>query len=165
MPYCTIQDMIAHAEPDAIVGMCSKSAEATLNSEDVQAICNKVIAAAGADIDSYLLGRYGPQLRSLDPIPDSLRYKCALLAVHKLYVRRRQVDDDWEKKHEDTIEWLKWIGEGHGEITAVTATGAAIVEPEHRYQTDAEVNKDSDLDDNDRRILTPSKLKKLFGVP
>ena len=164
MAYCKISDITpAWVEEEDLVGLCSRELEATISSPTVTAVLNSRIELAGSMIDSYLIGRYGSQLRTEEAI-SVLKHKCAELAVYLLYLRRRAVDEDWQSNHEDMIAWLTDLRDGKGDLLASEETGEALEEPVSFIQHDAEILKDSDLLTNDRRNYTPSKQQKLFGV-
>ena len=57
--YCEISDLIAEIDEDDLVKLASKADEATIADQAVTDIINAQIVKSGAEIDSYLLGRYG----------------------------------------------------------------------------------------------------------
>lgn len=164
MAYCEINDLLTWVEEDALLQMVSLNEEAALTDSDVIAKLNRLISAAGSTIDSYLIGRYGEQVRTATTAAPALREKCAQLAVYYLYLRRRAVDDDWTANYESIIAWLEAARNGKLEI-ASNEEGAAVEESAAFYVTDAQKAQDTDLNVNDRRYYRPSKQSLLFGLP
>jgi len=163
MAYCLSTDLLAWIEKAALVQLCSDGDEAAVSDDEVTAVLDAAIKTAGAKIDSYLIGRYGTQLRT-GTTPPSVQVACAQLAVYYLYLRRRSIDDDWQANFDELILWLTDLRDGKGDLLASEATGAAIDEPYNAYRHDAENIVDSDLPTNDARYYAPSKQKKIFGV-
>lgn len=162
--YCEINDLLTWVEEDALLQMISQNDEAQLADEDVVAKLTRLISAAGSTIDSYLIGRYGEQVRTASTAAPALREKCAQLAVYYLYLRRRAVDDDWTANYENITAWLEAARNGKLEI-ASDEEGAAVEESTAYYVTDAQKAQNTDLNTNDRRFYKPGKQSLLFGLP
>jgi len=161
--YCKISDLLAWIEEADMVGMCSREEEAVVADDAVTDVLNAVIKTAGAKIDSYLIGRFGSELRT-GTTPPLVEQACAQLAVYYLYLRRRAVDEDWQTNFEEIIAWLADLRDGKGELLLVESTGEVVDEPSDSIQHDAQVLVNSDLNTYDRRNYTPSKQRRLFGV-
>ncbi len=164
--YCVISDMTVWIDEADMVKLVSKEPEAKVSDVAVTATLNAVIKSAGAEIDSYLIGRYGSGLRT-GTTPPSLLSKCSKLAVYFLYLRRRAVDDDWQTNYEEVIAWLTDLRDGKGDLLESPDTGEVIEEATDSIQHDAEVLTSTGsfpLTANDRRNYTPEKQGKLFGL-
>ena len=163
MAYCTIPNLLTWIEEESLVEMVSVSPEATISDSEVVTILNGAITPAGTQIDGYLIGRFGSQLRTGTAPPLVVQF-CAQLAVYYLYMRKRAVDEDWQTLYDQIIRELRDLRNGKGDLLASETTGAEIEEPEASYQHDGEIEEDDDLPTNDQRKYTPGKQKKLFGV-
>ncbi|MCE5272036.1 DUF1320 domain-containing protein [bacterium] len=147
MEYCTLNDLTRWIDPVELVALCSRESGATLASEEVAAVAAEVIRGAGAEIDSYLLGRY-PGLREINPAPAGLVSLCARIAIYNLYLRRRVVSELWRKNYEDCRQRLEQASEGRLSL-GLGQDGQVADSPERQWRTDT-------LDEE--RVYSPEKL-------
>ncbi len=134
MEYCTLNDLTRWIDPVELVALCTRDSGATLASEEVAAVAAEVIRGAGAEIDSYLLGRY-PGLRDITPPPAEMTSLCARIAIYNLYLRRRVVSELWRKNYEDCRQRLEQASEGRLSL-GMGQDGQVAGSPERQWRTD-----------------------------
>ena len=81
MAYCSVDDLTRWIEAEELAALCTRTAGASVTDPEVTGVAEEAIRAAGAEIDSYLLGRW-PGLRGISPVPEALSSVAARLAAH-----------------------------------------------------------------------------------
>ncbi len=135
MAYSTLEGLARWIDSGELVRLCSSDPAATLASPEVVSTAGEAIAAADAEIDSHLLGRW-PSLRRFDPAPEELVRLSSLLAVYNLYLRRRAVSECWIRAAADCRSRLAAAARGELSL-GLDASGSQPADDRPSCRTDA----------------------------
>ncbi len=128
MPYCTQEDLEKLVPPKELAQLTAESGE-----EIDELVVNEAIAAADAEIDSYLGVRY--QLPLAAPVPARVKALSVDLAAYKLYQRRSLENPARRQAYEDGVNFLKAAAKGLAVIE-----GAGGLEPAGAAQDVTEIS-------------------------
>jgi len=132
MPYCTQDDLAALIPAQELAQLTTESGD-----EADAAVVAGVIAAADAEIDSYLLVRYKLPLAAT---PARVKALSVDLAIYKLYGRRGVTNEARRKAYEDAVKFLQLVAKGLAVIE-----GADNVEPPGQAQDVTEISSGGGL--------------------
>ena len=102
MAYCTVNDLVVRFGEREIINLSAPGQQAINN-----AVIDKAIADASAEIDSYFSSRY--QL-PLTPIPTVLARTCANMARYYLY--NDKMNDAVKVSYDGSIRFLRDVSKG-----------------------------------------------------
>lgn len=157
--YSQLTDVLKWVKEDTLLQLATVNPEATISDAEVTGPVHEAIAAADAEIDMYLLGRW-PGLRDYSPAPDAIRTLSARMAVYYLFLHYEGgVPEDRKDDHKECIRKLEKAAEGKLSL-GIDTSGTLASEGENQYRSDS-LDTDDDLDDYDRRQYTQDKLDKL----
>lgn len=114
MPYATRQDMIDRFSEAELVQLTDKGevrADAI-----VDAVLDKALADASAEIDGYLAGRYA---LPLDPVPANLPLLCCDIARYRLQIN--EANEQVKARYDAAIKFLTKVATGEILIGATAA--------------------------------------------
>lgn len=118
MPYATKQDMIDRFSAAELVQLTDKGAVRT--DAIVDAVLDKALADASADIDGYLAGRY---VIPLSPAPANVtRLACD---IARYYLQINEANEQVKARYDAALKFLTKVATGEIKIGAT----AAGVEP------------------------------------
>jgi len=104
MPYSTLADLKNQLSEDQLIQLTDDENLGVVN----QAVIDKAIVDADAEIDSYLAGRYTVPL---SPIPPLVARFSADLAIYNLYSRRMAVPDQRKDRRDNGVRLLKMLAD------------------------------------------------------
>ncbi len=140
MPYCTQEDIAKLLPPADLAQLAAESGD----TPDAEVVA-EAIAAADAEIDSYLAVRYLLPLAA--PVPARVRALSVALAIWKLYQRRGLSKPARRQAYEDGVNFLKGVALGR-----VVIEGASGLEPAGAAQDVTEISSQD-------RIFSRESLK------
>lgn len=132
MAYCTMED-IQKQVPEAMITLLTDDSLTGGADADVTA---DAIAAADAEIDAWVSGRYRTPF---DPVPDVIRKVSVDIAIYNLYSRRdTELPDARKDRYRAAVKLLESIAKGVVTIGAAEAapsgaTGACFSGPERLF--------------------------------
>ncbi|MEA2063022.1 MAG: DUF1320 domain-containing protein, partial [Gemmatimonadota bacterium] len=135
---------------EELIALCTRSSQATIESPEVTSVVDEAVSSADAEIDSYLLTRW-PALREYSPVPDEICRLSASITLYNLYLRRRAVSDNWQRRYEDCRQRLEQAANGKYSL-GLDDSGTLATGPENAHRTDARASD---------RVYTDEKLRKL----
>lgn len=108
MGYCELEDIEKYLDPDQVMDLSDDDNDEVPD----PAVIAEVIAAADADLDSYLGNRYTVPFSP--PVPVIVRKLSARMAIHYLYLRRKEamIPDKWVDDYNNLLEMLREIARG-----------------------------------------------------
>ena len=113
--YCTIDDLIAAADPASLAGWTDDEAGAEIDA----ALAGEAIRRAEGTVDSYCSGRYAVPFAD-PPVP--VRASTASLAVYDLASRRLVAPPETVVRRRDAaLAWLREVAEGKANVPGAKA--------------------------------------------
>ncbi|WP_290889384.1 DUF1320 domain-containing protein [Arenimonas sp.] len=119
MPYATRQDMIDRFSEAELVQLTDKGEIRA--DRIVDAVLERALADASAEIDGYLAGRY---VLPLDPVPANLPLLCCDIARYRLQIN--EAGEAVKARYDGAVKFLSKVATGEIQIGA-TALGAKPV--------------------------------------
>ncbi|MEW6378599.1 MAG: DUF1320 domain-containing protein [bacterium] len=119
IPYCTKADIY----PDQIsismvIKLTDDSGLKTEMDETLEAVVDKAIIDASAEIDGYCQKLYAVPLT---PVPELIRKYAVDMAIYNLYARRDiEIPEIRKDRHHQAIAYLKLVTEGKAALGAAT---------------------------------------------
>ena len=113
MSYCTVQNLIDRYSENELIQLSDNDNLGQVN----EVVIDQSIADASSLIDGYLGGRYA---LPITPVPLSLVRIASELT--RYYLQKGVIQDDVEKRYQNTIKTLEKIASGTLSI-GITATG------------------------------------------
>jgi phage gp36-like protein len=141
--YCDTDDLILAYTRKVIEELAVDTAGDDLDSDDPQAVIDRAIADAQAEVDAALAPHYETPLDD-DNVPDMARRLTASLAFNRLVLRvRRTIDEDDQLRYDAVKRDLDAIRTGAKTVPGLTmtrglATAVAMREPTTAEATRAE---------------------------
>lgn len=105
MAYCTQSDILDVMDEDVLIQLTDDDDAGLVDS----GIVDQAIAAADALIDSYCGTRYEVPFAT---VPELVKDFSVIIAIYKLYGRRKGAPDDVRTRYNDAVRMLKDISKG-----------------------------------------------------
>ncbi len=105
MIYATQSDLEQFISEDELIGLTDDEDTGAVVSSRIES----VLETASITIDGYLGGRY--ELPFSSP-PQILTKLCVDIAGYLLHIRRNEVSESWEKRHNNAIRFLEKVNGG-----------------------------------------------------
>lgn len=120
MPYANRQEMIDRFSEAELAQLTDKGAIRA--DRIVDAVLERALADASAEIDGYLAGRY---VLPLDPVPANLSLLCCDIARYRLQIN--EAGEQVKARYDGAVRFLTKVASGDIQIgaTALGATPAA----------------------------------------
>lgn len=116
MPYALKADMLEEFSENELIQLTDRDIPAT--GEIVDAVLDRALSGASAEIDGYLV-RYSGQVLSL---PILTRY-CCDMARYRLY--RDAAPDEVRNRYKDAVSYLKLVASGQISLGVAAETAAS----------------------------------------
>jgi phage gp36-like protein len=129
MAYCTLADIEKYLDPDQVIDLSDD------DNDDIPdtVVIDEAIAAGDADIDVYLSNRYTTPF--IPPIPIIIRKLSARLAIHYLFLRRKEavIPDKWDKDYDNLLDLLREIAKGDITLGVPSISTEVAIESTYDY--------------------------------
>jgi phage gp36-like protein len=113
MAYCTSDDILKHIPEPELAQLTAETGEAP----DLEVV-NDAIAAADAEIDSYLGVRYSLPLAA--PAPARIKALSVDMAIYHLHSRRGIMPEVRRDKYKDAVAFLRDVAAGRVQVIGAT---------------------------------------------
>jgi phage gp36-like protein len=120
--YCTLADILDKIPESEVINMTDDEGEGVVN----QGRVNDAIADAQALIDSYAGKRHNVPL---DPVPRVIQRAACVIAIYNLFARRLGAPEEWQRRHEAQVRWLRDLADGKVTLGGGDPTGTPNAEP------------------------------------
>ena len=131
MTYAELSDLQAAVAPETLVLLADDDGDGAADS----VVMDAALAAASAEIDQALAGRY---VTPLDPAPEVVGRWCVDLALARLYLRRREATPvEIERQAALTRRALEAIASGMTGLATAQPRPAELLADGTRWEDDA----------------------------
>lgn len=105
MAYCTQSDILEQVDEDRLIQLTDDDDAGMVDSD----VVTRAIADADAEIDAYCGTRYDTPF---SPAPVMIRKISVDISIYNLFVRRRGVPEDRQKRYDNAIKFLTNVSKG-----------------------------------------------------
>jgi phage gp36-like protein len=105
MAYCTQSDILEQLDEDRLVQLTDDDNAGVVDSD----VVTRSIADADAEIDGYCGTRYD---LPFSPVPLMIRKLSVDIGIYNLFVRRKGVPEDRQKRYDNAIKFLVNVSKG-----------------------------------------------------
>lgn len=112
MPYCTQQDLVDRFGEDELIQLTDRANVGAID----QAVLDRAIADAGAEIDGYLAGRYALPLATVPTV--LVRLACD---ITRYFLYDKAPPEQVAKRYDDAARFLRSVAKGEVALGADAA--------------------------------------------
>jgi len=105
MAYCTQSDILEQIDEDRLIQLTDDNDAGVIDTD----VVDRAIADADAEIDAYCGTRYDTPF---SPTPAMIRKISVDIGIYNLFVRRRGVPEDRQKRYDNAIKFLTNVSKG-----------------------------------------------------